>query len=74
MQNFAQNWKVERMSAVDRNVLRLGIYEMLFTDTPAPVAIDEALEVGRRFSGDESVGFLNGILDSVRKNIAEKPV
>ena len=68
IQDHAQHWKVERMSAVDRNVLRLGVYEMLYTETPPAVAIDEALEVARRFSGDESVGFINGILDSVRRD------
>ncbi len=68
IQSHAQHWKVGRMSAVDRNVLRLGVYEMLYTDTPPPVAIDEAIEVARRFSGDESVAFINGILDAIRKD------
>jgi len=61
------HWRIERMPAVDRNILRLAIFEMQVLETPAPVAIDEALELGRQFSGPDSVGFLNGILDAVRK-------
>src|SRR4051794_22956429 len=51
----AEHWRIERMPAVDRNVLRLAIYEMMALDTPPPVAIDEAIELARRFSGEESV-------------------
>jgi N utilization substance protein B len=58
------------MPAVDRNILRLAIYEMRNTDTPAPVVIDEALELARRFSGEESVLFVNGVLDAVRREHA----
>ena len=61
------HWRIERMPTVDRNILRLAIFEMQVIETPAPVVIDEALELGRQFSGPESVGFLNGILDAVRK-------
>jgi N utilization substance protein B len=66
----AANWRIERMPAVDRNLLRLAIYEMSFGSTPHPVVIDEALELARQFSGDESVAFVNGILDSVRKDLS----
>jgi N utilization substance protein B len=65
----AENWRLERMSGVDRNILRLAIFELLVRQTPAPVVIDEALEVARRFSGDESVQFINGVLDAVRKGM-----
>ena len=61
------HWKLERMPIVDRNILRLGIYEMSRQDTPAAVVIDEALELARQFSGEESVSFINGILDAVHK-------
>ena len=61
------HWRIERMPVVDRNILRLAIFEMQVVETPAAVVIDEALELGRQFSGPESVGFLNGILDAVRK-------
>ena len=63
----ATNWRLKRMAAVDRNVLRLAVYELLEAHTPAPVIIDEAIEVARRFSADESVQFINGVLDAVRK-------
>jgi N utilization substance protein B len=63
------HWKLERMPVVDRNILRLGIYEMSRQDTPAAVVIDEALELARQFSGEESVAFINGILDAVHKEL-----
>jgi N utilization substance protein B len=63
------NWKLERMPIVDRNILRLGIYEMSRQDTPAAVVIDEALELARQFSGEESVAFINGVLDAVHKEL-----
>lgn len=65
----AEHWRIERMPAVDRNVLRLAIYEMMATDTPPPVAIDEAIELARRFSGEESVQFINGVLDAAKREI-----
>jgi N utilization substance protein B len=63
------HWKLERMPIVDRNILRLGIYEMSRQDTPAAVVIDEALELARQFSGEESVAFINGVLDAVLKEM-----
>ena len=68
----AEHWKIQRMPTVDRNLLRLAVYEMLKTDTPPAVAIDESLELARRFSGEESVHFINGVLDAVRKELAAK--
>lgn len=68
----ATNWKVERLAAVDRNILRLSIYELLHHSETAPaVVIDEAIEIARRYSGGESADFVNGVLDAVRKSIAE---
>jgi N utilization substance protein B len=64
----AEHWRLERMPAVDRNILRLAVYELLHTDTPPPVLIDEAIELARRFSGQESVHFVNGVLDAVRRD------
>ena len=61
------NWRIERMPAVDRNILRLAIYEMNDLKTPPAVAIDEALDLARQFSGDESVAFINGVLDAVSR-------
>src|SRR6266851_2490089 len=65
----AENWRIERMPAVDRNVLRLAIYEMMALATPPPVAIDEAIELARRFSGEDSVQFINGVLDAAKRDI-----
>jgi N utilization substance protein B len=65
---YAEHWRVARMAAVDRNVLRLGTYELLYeTQTPQAVIINEALEIARKFSTPESIHFINGILDSIRK-------
>ncbi len=63
------HWKLERMPIVDRNILRLGVYEMSRQDLPAAVIIDEALELARQFSGEDSVAFINGVLDAVRKDM-----
>jgi N utilization substance protein B len=59
----ADNWSLERMAATDRNVLRLGAYEILFTETPDRVAINEAVELAKRFGTNHSAQFVNGILD-----------
>ena len=63
----SEHWRLERMPAVDRNILRLAVYEMNELKTPVPVVIDEALELARQFSGDESVSFINGVLDAVHR-------
>jgi len=64
----AEHWRVPRMAAVDRNILRVGSYELLYEpETPPAVVINEALEVARKFSTSESIHFINGILDSIRK-------
>ncbi|HWB86273.1 MAG TPA: transcription antitermination factor NusB [Bryobacteraceae bacterium] len=66
----AEHWRMERMPAVDRNILRLAVCEMTYVGTPAAVVIDEALELARKFSGDESVQFVNGVLDAVHREMA----
>ncbi len=66
----AEHWRLERMPAVDRNIIRLAVYEMSGVDTPAAVAIDEALELARKFSGEESVQFVNGVLDAIHRELA----
>ena len=69
----AEHWRVSRMATVDRNILRLATYELLFeVQTPQAVVINEALEVARKFSTSESIHFINGILDSIRKEAEEK--
>jgi N utilization substance protein B len=68
----AEHWRMERMAAVDRNVLRVGVAELIgFPQTPKPVVINEALEIVRRFSTPESVQFINGVLDSVARELGE---
>jgi len=67
----SENWKLDRMPTVDRNILRMAIYEMSRQDTPAAVVIDEALELARQFSGEESVSFINGVLDAVHRQGTE---
>ena len=66
----AEHWRIERMPTVDRNILRLAVYELSHLDTPAAVVIDEALELARRFSNEESVQFVNGVLDAVHRELA----
>jgi N utilization substance protein B len=69
----AQNWRIERMVVIDRIVLRLAVYELLAErETPARVVINEGIELARTYSGDESVPFVNGVLDSVRKELARE--
>lgn len=66
----ASNWRIERMAVVDRNILRLAIYEIQSTATPPAIAIDEALELAHEFAGEESAAFVNGVLDAVRRDFA----
>ena len=69
----AHNWRVERMAAIDRLVLRLAVYELLSAPaTPAKVVINEALELARAYSGEEAVAFVNGVLDGVRKDLGRE--
>jgi len=71
LSEHSEHWRMERMAAVDRNLLRLALYELLYhPETPPAVAINEALEIARRFSGEDSVEFLNGVLDAVRKTLS----
>ena len=66
----AEHWRLERMNVLDRLILRLAIYEFVHVpDTPSRVVINEALELGRTFSGDDSVRFINGVLDAVRRRL-----
>lgn len=73
----AEHWRIERMAIVDRNVLRLAVYEFLYESTPHTVVINEALEIARRFSTFEATQFINGILDAIKhdleKNKKNKP-
>ncbi len=69
----SKHWRLERMPAVDRNLLRMAVGEMLgFKGTPFPIVINEALEIGRRYSAPESINFLNGLLDAVAHSLLPK--
>ena len=66
IERFASNWKISRMSGVDRNILRIAVYEMLCReDIPVKVSINEAIDIGKKFGTEESGAFINGILDSI---------
>lgn len=68
---YAIGWEVERMPAVDRNILRLGLYELLYLreEIPASVSINEAIELAKAFSDEEAGPFINGVLDSIRRDL-----
>jgi len=70
----AEHWRIERMATVDRNILRLAIYELLYeTETPKIVIINEAIEIARRYSTYEATQFINGLLDAIRKQLDAEP-
>jgi N utilization substance protein B len=68
LEEIARNWKLSRMAATDRNVLRLGAYEILFTETPDRVVINEAIELAKRYGTNNSSQFVNGVLDRLMNN------
>jgi len=68
----AEHWRIDRMATVDRNVLRLAVYEFIHEPTPRTVAINEALEVARRFSTYEATQFINGILDAIKRDLDQE--
>ena len=63
----SENWTLERMAVVDRNILRVSVFELLYTETPYKVIIDEAVELAKRYGSEESSAFINGIIDKIRK-------
>jgi transcription antitermination protein NusB len=73
IESHAQNWRLERMPVVDRNLLRAAVAEMLgFPNTPTPIIINETLEIGRRYAAPESIHFLNGVLDAIARDLLKK--
>ena len=73
IEKHAQHWRLHRMAAVDRNLLRMAVAEMVgFRSTPHPIVINEALEIGRKYAAPESMSFLNGVLDAVSRDVLEK--
>ena len=70
IRRHAENWRLDRMAIVDRNILRVSVQEFLYDrETPKTVVINEAIEIARRFSAQESPQFINGILDSIKKEL-----
>ena len=68
IEQISSNWKVSRMACVDRNIIRIAVYELLcLTDIPAKVSINEAIDIGKKYGTEESGAFINGVLDSIRK-------
>ena len=73
IEKFSQHWKTDRMTSIDRNILRLATYELLFNkEIPEKVSINEALEIAKRFSSNDSSSFINGVLDAIAKSIKSK--
>jgi N utilization substance protein B len=73
IERFSDNWKISRMSGVDRNLMRVAVYELLYCDDiPPKVSINEAIDIGKRFGTEQSSAFVNGILDSIRIFLEEK--
>jgi len=70
IEQYTENWALERMAAVDRNILRVAVYEMLWTDeAPGKVVINEAIEIAKKFGTKESSRFVNGVLDRIHKEL-----
>ena len=75
IERYSENWKLSRMSLVDRNVIRIAVYEMLYcSDIPPKVSINEAVDIGKKFGTEESGAFINGIVDSIRIKLEKKEI
>lgn len=75
VERFSSNWKISRMVGVDRTIIRIAVYEMLYClDIPAKVSINEAIEIGKKFGTEESGAFINGILDSIHLAFEKKDI
>ncbi len=72
IQQVSEHWRLSRMALVDRNILRMAVFELLFEENIAPaIVINEAIEIAKKYSGDEAATFVNGILDAVRKDLKD---
>ncbi|BBB32202.1 N utilization substance protein B [Thermotomaculum hydrothermale] len=69
IESKSQHWKLSRMSTIDRNILRIATYELLFEDLDPPIVINEAIEIGKKYGDSESGVFINGILDAINKDL-----
>lgn len=72
IQQVSEHWRISRMALVDRNILRMAVFELLYEKNIAPaIIINEAIEIAKKYSGDEAATFVNGILDAIRKNLKD---
>jgi len=72
IQQISEHWRISRMALVDRNILRMAVFELLYEENIAPaIIINEAIEIAKKYSGDEAATFVNGILDAIRKNLKD---
>ena len=75
IEDFSDHWKIGRMACVDRNVIRIAVYELMYCrDIPSKVSINEAVDIGKRFGTEESGAFINGILDSIRMALEKNKI
>jgi len=75
IEKFSDHWKIGRMACVDRNIIRIAVYELLYCiDIPSKVSINEAVDIGKKFGTEESGSFINGILDSIRMALEESEI
>jgi N utilization substance protein B len=72
---YSENWRLDRMNLIDRNILRMAVFELLYCeDIPPKVTLNEAVELGKKYGSEESGSFINGILDRIRNEVARKPL
>ena len=75
IEQYSENWRLDRMSMIDRNILRMAIFELLYCeDIPPKVSLNEAIELGKRYGTEDSGSFINGILDRIQNKVVRKPI
>lgn len=75
IERFSENWRIDRMGVVDRNILRLAVFELLYCeDIPPKVTLNEAIDLGKKFGTEDSGSFINGILDRIQNEFVRKPL
>ena len=75
IEQYSENWRLDRMNTIDRNILRMAVFELLHCkDIPPKVTLNEAIDLGKRYGTDESGSFINGILDRIQNEVIRKPI
>ena len=72
LEGNTDNWRLSRLAVVDRLIMRMAVYELVYSGTPAPVVIDEAIELARTYGGEQTVPFVNGVLDSINRSLEDQ--